>query len=366
MAYNMLTPYVPPGANILLPVITRQGYQYVLTKRAITDVTPMDNPLWQRLPFSEAAKQVMQSHFVDAFKIPTARGTAVPIGHLVGQPAATIPTNQLASATPVSTSNTNNRGYVETYLEKRRFSYFIAQETELWCGTATGGMIPSEKQREIQRQTKLMMTQIEYDLYTTTAGVMDLMDDSTAGVAAGIPNLLKYNITNWATLGWVPNVNVIGGGTTGATKTAFQPTKITDVAEKHIQDLIMFCNKSGCGKDMHLFVPDIYHNAITNTWQGRPNVKVNVPEAEHGLDMGFEVYRAVSGIHMTIVPNRTMSDEVVLLLDLKQWSKRVGLPFGMYELPQYAPDHGGVAQISWCVIGDPRAGGTFYTANAPG
>jgi len=369
MAYNYLTPFVPPGANIITPTITRQGYNYVHTKRAISDWTPLDSPLWARLKFGTAAAQTEQSFFVDAYKVPSGRGTSVAMGTLVGTPTATQPTNLVAGSTPLSNSNTNNRGYIKNQLDKRRFTVFVGQEVELWGNSATGGMIPSEKGRELQRKTKLEWAQVEYDLYTNTSQVFDLQDATTAGVAAGIPNILAGTgqaLENWGNLGWVPNVNIKAGGTNGTQKVAFQPTNsVTEVTEEIFQQGCMFLNKTGSGKDVHFFVPDVYHNFMADQWNGRPNVAVNTDESKRGLDMGFERYRVVSGIEATIVPNRTQSDEVLLVLDLSGWEKRMGLPFGVYDLPQYVPDHAYCGQFSWTVLGDPRLGLTWFTPQIP-
>lgn len=358
-----LYPFVPPGANIIRPSMTEQGYMYVASQEAIKDTTPMDTALWQRLPFGKAQPQGEQSLMVDAFQVPSSRGTSIAMGAPLGDPASVV-TNQVNGATPASQSKTNNRGKVKNQLDKRRDTYFISEEAELWSGQgAVAGGITSEKMREIQRKTQYQWTQVEYDLYTNVAQVEDLQDGSTAGKAAGIPNLLGITPTNWANLGWTANVNVVANSAGAKTATTFASLK--EVTEANVKQMLMFCNKSGCGKSMHLFCPDIYHNEMSDKWEGRPNVAVNVNQSDKGLDMGFETYGAVSGIQLTVIPDRTAPDTCMLLLDLQGWEKRMGLPFGMYKITDGLPDHRGYLQFSWTVLGDPRRGAAWYVGNGP-
>jgi hypothetical protein len=362
-----LYPFTPAGSNVVMPTMTKQGRAYMASTEAIKDTTPADTALWQRLKFGKCQPQPEQSFMVDAMQVPTTCGTSIAMGADIGDPI-TIVTEQ--TTTPKTQSISNNRGIIKNQLDKRRFSYFITEEAQQWAkeGAVAGG-ITDEKMREIQRRTKLEWMQVEFDLHSKRAQVADLMDGSTAGAAGGVFSILETVPTNWANLGWTANTNKTADA--AGKKVAKTLTTIKDVSEDDMRAGIMFLNKAGSGKDVHLFCPDLYHDFISNTYKGRPEVMVNTQESAHSLDMGFETYKAVSGIRMTIIPNRTMSDLVMDLLDLNQWQKRMGIPFGVYPFTDGKPDIRGWVQFSWTVLGDPRGGFGWYvndgadSANVP-
>lgn len=360
MAQTPLQYYSPAGSNIIRPTATQQGRAYALGKLLITDETPLETPAFARMRNIPAQPQTEQSEFVDGFKPITTLSTPVCIGAPLSANLTTVPTERTAA--PNTNSNVNNRAKLVNYLQKNRFEYCITEEAQDWAKQGSS-IVTDEKMREIQRQTDYLLARVEFDIFTNNTGVEDLMDQSTAGEAAGICALLAASPANWANIGWVPNVNV---KYENGVKIANQPAAISDITEDIILGALLMLHKGANGKDKHLFAPSLYHDHISRNFKGRDNVTENQDRSSHLLDYGLEVVKAASGMRLTVVPSRTMSDEVLAILDMKQVNKRISKGFALRPLTDGQPDHRGYGGMTWSVLsGDPRSSCVWFTSIAP-
>lgn len=361
MADSPLMPYSPAGANMQYPTATERGYMQQVTLDAVKDASQkaLDHPFFLKLRHGNCQPTMEQVELVDMFApvttLPTPTAQGVEPGDITDTP------NEQGQTTKTS-SATNNRSLNHNYIQLLDDTFSVSEAAEIIARMGgIGGGITSEVQRDISRKSLYLFIRGEFAMLSYQAGVRDLMDKSTAGKFAGAFRLLNTVPTNWAdtTLGVTANVNIQSDGKGGVT--SFVPTSVTDVTEAIMHTAVQQCWKNGSSMALDAYIPPDYHEFVTENYKGRPNVRVTVPEKDAALNMEFEVYTAVSGVKLKLIPHRRMSPYGILIADHEQWAKRVFQGFEVRRYIEKTRNKRGYMQMSWTLTpGVILASAAFY------
>lgn len=221
---------------------------------------------------------------------------------------STLPTPPLFDATP-SFASTTNRARVNNRLQifQRVWSISEVQQAVAKAGHSAG--IPNEVTHQIKLKTKELFQEV--DLVILSEQIADIDDDTDPARMAGFFTVSGTQVADIAANAFTD----IAEKTTAGVVTAFNP-------------MLRAMWAAGCGQNIQAMLPPAIMEHWTNTFTGRPNSRVTVPQERRKIENFIESYMtSVNGIMVDFVPHRTMDSDGVALIDKDELGIAQLIPF---------------------------------------